>query len=70
MNDFTIALRQLRKTPGFTLTAVITIALGIGATTAIFTEPGGAAKPGEAGATRPGHVRTGTAGSRAECDYL
>ena len=37
MNDFTFALRQLRKSPGFTLTAVITIALAIGATTAIFT---------------------------------
>jgi len=37
MNGIRIALRPLKKSPGFALTVILTIALGIGANTAIFT---------------------------------
>jgi predicted permease len=37
VQNFGVTFRQLRKTPGFTLTVVLTLALGIGATTAMFS---------------------------------
>ncbi|HEY2378286.1 MAG TPA: ABC transporter permease [Gemmatimonadaceae bacterium] len=37
LQDIRVTLRAFRRAPGFPLTAIVTLALGIGATTAIFT---------------------------------
>jgi putative ABC transport system permease protein len=37
MSDFIVAIRGLRRSPAFTLAAIVTLALGIGANTTMFS---------------------------------
>lgn len=63
--DIGYAFRLLRRAPGFTTVAVITLALGIGATTAIFSLANWALLRPVPGVESPGELRTVWTGTRS-----
>src|SRR5438046_2889691 len=77
MNDLKFAFRQLLKNPGFTAVAVLTLTLGIGANTAIFSilnvvllRPMDVAKPQELVSITAGTGPTGPPEGSSYLDFI